>query len=323
MLPVRWADVDTGRAIAIDATGVGSEIERQEGEGTLSTIWVDLLGAEVKFYNAAGIRTRTIEAGAGEALILLHGSGGHAEAYARNIMPLSEHFRVLSIDMIGHGLTDKPDIDYEAPAYAKHIVDFMDAAGISRAHVAGESLGGWVASWVALLYPDRVGKIVSITGAGLAVETDEASREHYQRGVNELRRLSQQFVQNPTKENLRARLSWLFHDPARDLTDELLELRWAIYQLPGAEAAVSRTGKPGTGPSNPQYQLTPERLRKIRAPYLFLWTEYNPSTPTATARRAHEQMPGSQFIELANCAHWPQWEDPVAFNQVVLRFLQS
>jgi 2-hydroxy-6-oxonona-2,4-dienedioate hydrolase len=43
--------------------------------------------------------------------------------------------------------------------------------------------------------------------------------------------------------------------------------------------------------------------------------------PSTTARRAHEQMPGSQWVELKNCAHWPQWEDPQAFNQAVTRFL--
>jgi 2-hydroxy-6-oxonona-2,4-dienedioate hydrolase len=289
----------------------------------MSTIWVDLLGAEVKYYDAGGLRTRAIEAGSGDALILLHGSGGHAEAYARNVLPLAERFRVLSVDMIGHGFTDKPEGDYQAPDYAKHIVGLMDAAGIERAHVAGESLGGWVATWVALLHPDRVNKIISITGAGLNVETDQASREHYERGSGELRRLSRQFVENPTKENLRARLGWLFHDPERDVTDELVELRWAIYKLPGAEQAVARTGKPGTGPSNPEYQLTPERLREIKAPFLFLWTEFNPSMPNTTAYRAHQQMPGSRWVELKNCAHWPQWEDPAAFNRAVTEFLTS
>ena len=289
----------------------------------MSTIWVDLLGAEVRYYDANGVRTRAIVAGEGDALIMLHGSGGHAEAYARNVVPLSDRFRVYSVDMLGHGLTDKPEGDYQATDYAKHIVDFMDAAGIQRAHFAGESLGGWVACWVALLYPDRVGKIVSVTGTGLEVETDAASLEHYKRGSGLLRQLSQQFVQNPTKENLRARLGWLFHNPARDITEELVELRWAIYKLPGAEAAVLRTGKPGSGPSNPAYRLTPERLREIRAPFLFLWTEFNPSIPATTARRAHEQMPGSQWVLLKDCAHWPQWEDPAAFNQAVRQFLEQ
>ena len=82
-----------------------------------------------------------------------------------------------------------------------------------------------------------------------------------------------------------------------------------------------RTGQHGVGVSNPDYTVTPERLREIQAPYLFLWTVFNPSTPSPTARRAHEQVPGSQFVELKNCAHWPQWEDPEGFNAAVRKFL--
>jgi 2-hydroxy-6-oxonona-2,4-dienedioate hydrolase len=287
----------------------------------MASIWVDLLGAEVRFRDAGGIRTRSVEAGEGEPLILLHGSGGHAEAYSRNVLPLANDFRVHAVDMIGHGLTDKPESGYRARDYASHIVSFMDAAGIDRAHVAGESLGGWVACWTALLYPDRVRKIISITGAGMEVETDPASEEYAAQGRAELRRLGQQFVQNPTKENLRARLGWLFHNPERDITDELVELRWRIYQQPGAQAALTRTGAGDAGPSNPESALTLERFREIKAPLLFLWTEFNPSTPAPTARRAHERLPGTQYVELKNCAHWPQWEDPEAFNRAVREFL--
>ena len=86
---------------------------------------------------------------------------------------------------------------------------------------------------------------------------------------------------------------------------------------------MARTGQSGGGVSNPEYALTPQRLREIRAPMLFLWTEFNPSTPSPTARRAHEQTPGTQFVELTSCAHWPQWEEPEAFNTAVRNFLLS
>jgi pimeloyl-ACP methyl ester carboxylesterase len=142
--------------------------------------------------------------------------------------------------MIGHGLTAKPAEGYEAVDYARHVVAFMDAAGIERAHVAGESLGGWVAHWVALLYPERVNKLISITGTALAVETDEASKQHFERGIAELVRLGHQFVQNPTRENLRARLAWLFHDPDRDISEELIDLRWKIYEHMAAMAAPAK-----------------------------------------------------------------------------------
>src|ERR1700677_4934396 len=119
------------------------------------TLWLDLLGAETRFYDAAGIRTRSIEAGDGdEALILMHGVGGHAEAFARNVVPLGKHFRTLAIDYLGHGFTDGIDTPPSKESYARHLVDFMDAAGIQRANLLGESLGGWIAVWTALLYPE-------------------------------------------------------------------------------------------------------------------------------------------------------------------------
>src|SRR5205085_1365087 len=87
------------------------------GDRAMASIWVDLLGAEVRFRDAGGLRTRSIEAGEGEPLILLHGSGGHAEAYSRNVLPLANDFRVHAVDMIGHGLTDKPESGYRARDY--------------------------------------------------------------------------------------------------------------------------------------------------------------------------------------------------------------
>jgi 2-hydroxy-6-oxonona-2,4-dienedioate hydrolase/2-hydroxy-6-oxo-6-(2'-carboxyphenyl)-hexa-2,4-dienoate hydrolase len=287
----------------------------------MSSIWVDLLGAEVKFYDTPEGPTRSIEAGKGEPLIFLHGSGGHAEAFSRNVVPLSDQFRVCAIDMIGHGLSPKPDCNYDAPDYAQHLVNFMDAAGMQRASIAGESLGGFVACWTALYHPDRVNKVISITGAGMDVETDPESAEYQKQGVGELQRLSRQFAANPTRENLRARLGWLFHD-ASDITEELVDVRWALYNQPGGTGALARLGA-GSGPTNPNYQLTVERLREIKALLLFLWTEFNPSTPAPTARRAQAQIPGSQYVELRDCAHWPQWEDPEAFNNAVRSFLNA
>jgi len=55
---------------------------------SIPSLWLDLLGAEVRYYDAAGVRTRSIECGAGETVIMLHGIGGHAEAFARNVVRL-------------------------------------------------------------------------------------------------------------------------------------------------------------------------------------------------------------------------------------------
>jgi 2-hydroxy-6-oxonona-2,4-dienedioate hydrolase len=87
-----------------------------------------------RYYDAAGIRTRCFEKGEGKPVILLHGGGGHAETWVRNLMPLAEKFRVLAIDYLGHGYTDKPKITYNLDAFSKHLQDFMSAAGIDKSH---------------------------------------------------------------------------------------------------------------------------------------------------------------------------------------------
>src|SRR5437870_8537141 len=117
-----------------------------------------------RYYDAKGIRTRCFEKGEGQPVILLHGGGGHAETWVRNLIPLSEKFRVLAIDYLGHGYTDKPKITYSLDAFSKHLLDFMDAAGIKKAHLVGESQGGQISVLTAHEHPERVDKLGLIVG---------------------------------------------------------------------------------------------------------------------------------------------------------------
>lgn len=285
---------------------------------THPSLWVSLLGAEVRTYDAAGVPTRAIESGRAETpLIMLHGVGGHAEAYARNVVPLGAHFRTLAIDYLGHGLSGSIDGTLTKEAYARHLVDFLDAAGIAKANLLGESLGGWIAVWTSLLYPDRVGKIVYAVGAKLEVPVDAAAAERTAAGRTELIRLTKQFNADPSRENVRARLSWLFRDPDRDVTDELVDLRWSLYQR---EAAGARGHAGGGGPNDGN--LTPERLRTITHPTLVLWTAHNPSAAVAEAREAMKYLPNAELTVMEDCGHWPQWEHPETFNEIIRAFLQ-
>src|SRR5207248_2465279 len=107
--------------------------------------------------DAAGVSTRSLRAGEGEDVVFLHGTSGHLEAFSRNVVPhVRAGFRCHAIDMLGHGYTGKPDYLYEIPRYVEHLVAYLDACGIGAAHLVGESLGGWVAGWLASEQPDRV-----------------------------------------------------------------------------------------------------------------------------------------------------------------------
>src|SRR5579875_1790465 len=129
--------------------------------GGKMTIWTDLLGHEVsqRYYDVKGVRTRVIEAGRGEPLIFLHGTGGHAEAYARNIAAHAARFRVLAVDMVGHGFSDAPDIEYDIDAYVRHLSGLIDLLGADRVCLSGESLGAMVSTWYAITNPSRVRKL--------------------------------------------------------------------------------------------------------------------------------------------------------------------
>ena len=280
------------------------------------SIWIELLGAETRFYDAGGIRTRSIEAGDGFPVIMLHGVGGHAETWTRNVIPLSQHFNARAIDYYGHGLTDYGDLPYSKEAYIKHLIAFMDAAGIERAHLIGESLGGWIAAWTAIEHPNRVAKVVYCVGAHLKVPTDEETERKTEAGVDELRRLSLQFVQNPTRENVHARLKWLFVKPERDISEELIDLRWALYQKQlGKPSPAMAIGSDGAS------QLTPENLAKIPVPTLFLWTDHNPSQQVATAKKAMTYVRDAEWALIEDAGHWPQWEQTDAFNRIVIDYL--
>jgi pimeloyl-ACP methyl ester carboxylesterase len=281
------------------------------------SLWLDLLGSETRYYDAGGIRTRSIQAGSGDALILLHGIGATAETFARNVMPLSAHFDTRAIDLLGHGLTGTIAGALSKDAFVEHVVDYMDAAGIERAHLIGVSLGGWLAMWTALLHPARIGKVVNVVGAHLNVPVDESDRQQAQAGLERLQRLTRQFVNEPTRENLRARLGYVFHHPERDLPEELVDLRSALHRLStNAKQVEAFVGNPG-----PENLLTPEVLATVSQPTLLLWTDHNPSTAAVAAKTAVTYLPKGEFALMTDCGHWPQWEDPATFDRIVTAFL--
>ncbi|HEY0933471.1 MAG TPA: alpha/beta fold hydrolase, partial [Trebonia sp.] len=142
------------------------------------SIWGELADTdhELRHVDVHGVRTRVLRAGSGPDLVLLHGTGGHLEAYARDIQGLAADFRVTAYDMVGHGWSDLPDRPYTTDVLSDHLTGLMDALGISSAHLSGESLGGWVAAWTAAHRPDRVERLVLNTPGNIANKPEVMKR---------------------------------------------------------------------------------------------------------------------------------------------------
>src|SRR2546426_1049963 len=125
-----------------------------------NSLYLDLLGCQVYIHQGKKYATRVIEAGAGPVLIMMHGGGGHAEAYSRNFARLARRFRVMAVDFIWHGLSSKPPFREGnwLELFTEQILDLMDSMGIRKASFEGESLGGWVAMDLGIHHPERVDK---------------------------------------------------------------------------------------------------------------------------------------------------------------------
>lgn len=110
---------------------------------------------------------RYFEEGQGETVIFIHGIGQAMYTFRKNVRVLSEHCHVISIDLLGHGLSDKPDIDYTINDFSKLIVDFMDAMNIEKAALLGFSTGAIIALDVAIKYPKLVSRLILLSPGGL------------------------------------------------------------------------------------------------------------------------------------------------------------
>ena len=121
---------------------------------------------------ANGIRTNYLEAGSGgDTVVLIHGSGPGVTAYAnwRGVLPaLGEHFHVYAPDMVGFGYSDRPEgIRYGLDLWAEQTLGLMDALGIEKAHLVGNSFGGGIGLRIATQHPDRVDKLVLMGSMGV------------------------------------------------------------------------------------------------------------------------------------------------------------
>jgi 2-hydroxy-6-oxonona-2,4-dienedioate hydrolase len=284
-----------------------------QSEAADATLWAQLPGVDftVRHIQVGGWSTRVLEAGDGDALVVLHGTGGHLEAFVPNLRELSERYRVILYDLPGHGWTTPATNDLEIPDYLEHLLGLLDTLDIDRAHLSGESLGGWVAAEFAAIHPDRVGRLVLNTPGGTMATPEVMER---------IRSLSQAAADDPSPERIRARLEWLMADPA-SVTDELVEIRRAIYARPGFAESMRHIlclQRPEVRRRN---LLTDETLAAIEAPALVIWTSDDPSGPAAEGEAMAARIPNGSFRFIADAGHWPQWEQREEFDRIVLEHL--
>lgn len=288
--------------------------------------WVDLLGASVRFVQAGGgIRTRVLQMGDADkpALILLHGTGGHLENWARNIPALARDFRVIAFDLRWHGMSDTHGFDANIiPPLVAHVANVMDALDVHKAHVAGQSLGGWVAMQFALMRPARIDKLVLVTTQGYRV-TDGAIPGYVEPDWTANLPSSLSMLDDPSYANVKARMGRILANPDR-LTDEAVHIRQALYANDALREVQRQfvTEYLTGGESICQHYVTDALAKYITAPTLVYWGDKNRSAPALGEHIARKVRDG-RFHCAEDCGHWAQFENAEEFNRITADFLKQ
>lgn len=260
-----------------------------------------------------GINTNYIEAGSGDHLILIHGSGPGVTAFANwhGVIPtFADDYHVFAPDMVGFGYTDTPEHikDFTLDFWVDHIVGFMDALGIEKADFIGNSYGGALTLALATRLPDRVGKIVLMGAAGLKFEMTK--------GLDDV------WGYEPSEANMRG-LMETFSSNASLITDAIVTSRYQASIRPGAQEAFSRLFPEPRQEKLDNLATPEEELKKLTHQTLIIHGREDVIVPIDVAYKFSSLIPNSELHVFGGCGHWTQIEKKERFLQVVEAFLKA
>ncbi len=256
--------------------------------------------------------------GEGNPLILIHGYGAGMWVWEKQMEVLSQFNRVYALDVIGHGFSDRPKIPYTPEAYIAFLRDFMDAVGIEKATLIGNSMGGGIAWGTAILFPERVNRLVLI---------DCVPPDVLRQVKNESLRTLIAIRNIPLLPYLvisarsRSSMKWVLMECISDMnliTPEVVERQYEISRIEGTTWVLYSTLK-----NAEQALKLKEQFSLIHQPTLFIWGEKDKVFPPEVGETLHRTLNGSTFQLIQKSGHIPMWETPDPVNQAILHFLKE
>jgi (E)-2-((N-methylformamido)methylene)succinate hydrolase len=226
------------------------------------------------------------DAGDGPAVMLIHGVGADASSWDPIAASLADDFRVLRLDLRGHGRSGHIDGDLTLDDFVRDVMDALDDAGVAKAHIVGFSLGGMIAQALALQHAERVDRLVLLSAVAGRTEQE---RERVRQRLEILRTEGIAAITGAAQER------W-FTPEFIARHPELVEARMAQLQqnhAPSYRAAYTVFSLSDLG----------ERLHGIRHRTLVATGEHDQGSNTRMARFMHEQIKGSALHILPRLRH--------------------
>jgi pimeloyl-ACP methyl ester carboxylesterase len=244
-----------------------------------------MIKVERRRAEVGGVRIHYKVAGAGEPVVLIHGLSGSSRWWGRNMGALARRFRVFSIDLIGFG-GSRGRQRFVLSEASEYVALWMQRTRITRAHVFGHSMGGYIAAELAANHPDCIRRLILVDAAAVPFGRSHA------RNVLGLAHAS-------------VRLPFSFWPIL--VTDALragpLTILSAAHELLTADMT--------------------EDLRRIQAPTLIIWGQHDTLVPEEIGHRIQACIPSSELVVMKRAGHNPMWDRPHDFNALAINFLAN
>lgn len=263
-------------------------------------------------------KLRYYEAGDGQPVVLLHGSGPGATGWSNfsgNIEALARHFHVYAVDMPGWGESDAATAD--RLDHVDAAIQFLDALGIAKAAFVGNSMGGQTSLRLATEHPDRITHLVTMGPPVGRIPSLFAPGD----GPSEGLKVLIEAYRDASPENMRRLVEIMCFDKARFATPELCEAR--------SDAALARPehlrnyveGLPKGAPL--PIWVKPELLPRIQVPTLLIHGRDDRVVPFENSLHLLAAIPDSRLVLLNRCGHWAMIEHADEFNRLVTDFIRG
>ncbi len=255
---------------------------------------------ELRSTTVFGCTIRYYDVGSGPPMVLIHGIGGDADDWAFCLEALAASHRVIALDLLGFGRSDKPHIEYSIAGFVEVLERFLRGLDIARATLVGGSLGAWIAAAFALHFPEAIDKLVLVDAAGVWGEMAGLPVDLHVSTLAHMREIFQH----------------LFHDKTL-ATGELIELAYRQH-LERNDGYTIRSVLRNTSGGRERLD---ERISALTVPTLIVWGEQDEMIPVEIGRRIHRLVAGSTLEVIPDCGHLPALEKPAQLVRCVLEFV--
>ncbi|MCF8258734.1 MAG: alpha/beta hydrolase [Flavobacteriales bacterium] len=268
---------------------------------------------ESQFIPVDGMDVHCRVTGSGpETVVLLHGTSSSVHTWEGWTDLLNPHYRVVSFDLPGFGLTGPfPHTDYSPERYLEFVEKVLNALDVDTFHLAGNSFGGFLAWRFAVEHPERVTKLVLLNSSGYP-RGDQPTPLGFKLAMNESMRPI--FTNITPRSVVSATVHAVYFDQSK-VTDGLIDLYYALLLREGNRDAL-------------MYRIqqvkheTADAVKNVRCPTLILWGDHDRVVTPDDAPKFHRDIEGSELIIYEGMGHVPMEEDPQRTMADVLPFLQ-